>query len=70
MHIRILELYHKPKRLHLQGGLRLDQEELSFLNNGKHVDTQVEVGEQVVMAQVVLVHKEVQEVQEEVDGYI
>jgi len=67
MHIKTLELYHKPKRLHLQQGLRLDQEELSFPNNGKHVDTLVEA---VGMAQVALVHKEVQEVQEEVDGCI
>ena len=70
MHIKILELYHKHKHLHLRLGLRLDQGELSSLNNEKHVDNLVEVEELVVMAQVVLVHKEVQEVQEEVDGYI
>jgi hypothetical protein len=70
MHIKTLELYHKLKHLHLQQGLRLDREELSFPNNGKHVDTLVEAEELVGMAQVALVHKEVQEVQEEVDGYI
>ena len=69
MHIKILELYHKHKYLHLQLGLRLDQGELSFLNNEKRVDTLVEVEEQVVMAQVVLVHREVLVVQEEADGY-
>lgn len=69
MHIKILELYHKHKHLHLQLGLRLDQGELSSLNNEKRVDTLVEVEEQVVMAQVVRVHREVLVVQEEVDGY-
>jgi hypothetical protein len=70
MHIKTLGLYHKLKRLHPQQDLRLDQEELSFPNNENHVDTLEEVEELVVMAQAGLVHKEVQEVQEEVGGYI
>ena len=70
MHIKILKLYHKQKHLPLRQGLRLDREEPSFPNNGKLVDTLVEAEELAVMAQVGLVHKEVQEVQEEVDGYI
>jgi len=70
MHIKIPELYHKHKHLHLQEDLRLGREELSFHSNGKHGDTLVDVEELVVMAQEGLVHKEAQEVQEEVDGYI
>jgi hypothetical protein len=69
MHIKILELHHKPKRLHLREGLRLDQGALSFLNNERLVDILAGVEELVVMAQVGLVHKGVLVVQDEVDGY-
>jgi hypothetical protein len=56
--------------MHRRQGLRSDRAGYSFPNKGKHVDILVDAEELVVMAQVELVHKGVQGVQEEVDGYI